>query len=274
MGAWAASFINVPHVWHIHEFGYEDHGLVYDLGDRFARWVYRKKGGYFIVNSVAVAKKYLNFLSEDFFQKKHKVIYQSVTLPPVDPLFSRPELRCETVLVLVGALHKNKGQADAISAICKLRNQGIKAGLVLVGEGEDRGYFEQMVSELDIQRYVHFIGSVENVSNWIALSDIALVCSKLEAFGRVAVEAMLCKKPVIAANTGGLNEIVRHGETGLQYEPGDIDGLVANIILLIDDKSMYKNFSEKAYAWVTENFNKDKYGKDLYETIADEVLKK
>lgn len=55
----------------------------------------------------------------------------------------------------------------------------------------------------------------------LAAADIVVVPSRYEAFGLVAVEAMMLEKPVIATAAGGLQEIVNHGKTGLLTEPGD-----------------------------------------------------
>jgi len=267
MGAWAAAIIRVPHVWHLHEFGYEDHGFKYDLGNGFAQWVLRKLGGFFIVNSHAVANKFSCFLGASVFLKRHKVIYQAVTLPLIEPSFRKPVFHSEIILLIVGALHANKGQADAISATYKLHKLGIKASLLLVGEGEDKYLFEQMADDLEILQDVHFIGTVENVSNWYALSDIVLVCSKMEAFGRVAVEAMLSGKPVVAANAGGLTEIIEHGVTGLQYEYGNIDDLITQIESLRNDKEKVRELTCNASNWVNGRFTQERYGRELYKIL-------
>ena len=139
-------------------------------------------------------------------------------------------------------------------------------------KGEDRSYFEKIASDLKVRKDVHFIGEVENISNWLALADVALVCSKIEAYGRVAVEAMLSKIPVVAAKSGGLNEIIVHGQTGLQYEPGNVDELVRNIKLLIENQELAEEITEKAYNWAKESFSKKKYGREIYQEIVLHVL--
>jgi glycosyltransferase involved in cell wall biosynthesis len=187
MGAWAAYLAHIPHLWHIHEFGYEDHGVLFDLGEQITKRILRKIGGFFIVNSYVVAQKYSRMINSPAFDQHNQVIYQSVTIPPLESGFERPVPHYETTILLVGALHENKGQADAIYALSMLREQGFNVGLLLVGDGNDKLRLQRLAEDLSIHKFVHFIGFVENVSNWYALSDIVLVCSRMEAFGRIAI---------------------------------------------------------------------------------------
>ncbi len=79
-------------------------------------------------------------------------------------------------------------------------------------------------------------------------TDIVVICSRCEAFGRTGVEAMLLGKPVIYPNTGGILEYMVEGETGLSYTPGDIDKLVEQLERLIAAPSMWPiigNFGRK-----------------------------
>jgi glycosyltransferase involved in cell wall biosynthesis len=267
-GAWAATVARLPHVWHIHEFGYEDHGLHFDLGAKVAKQVFQKGGGIFIVNSYVVADKLRQLVDVSDFEDKHRVIYQSVTIPPVRSVSVDKKHSDLKTLILVGALHKNKGQMDAVLAVNQLKKEGLELNLLLVGDGEFRSQLQQSVDELNLQDNVSLIGFVEDVSQWYAQADIVLVCSRREAFGRVAVEGMLSRKPVIVSNVGGLVEIVEDGVTGLHYEPGNIGQLADKIKLLLANQKLATEIAENGFALASSRFTKKRYGKDLYEFLA------
>jgi glycosyltransferase involved in cell wall biosynthesis len=268
MGAWAAAIVGIPHVWHIHELGCLGHGCQFDLGTAVAAHVFRRFGGFFIFNSLAsVANFRAEFRVRDLSQRS-KVIYQSVTILDPDPLLSNPVSPGESTLVLVGALHENKGQSDALRAVKELKDQSIETSLLLVGDGEDKDCLQQMAEEFGIQNQVQFVGFAENVSNWYACAGIVLVCSRHESFGRVAVEAMLSKKPLIAARTGGLQEIVEDGVTGLFYEPGNIHMLAGKIKMLMQDRNLAAELAHNGYSWASPRFTKERYGQELYQTLA------
>jgi glycosyltransferase involved in cell wall biosynthesis len=73
---------------------------------------------------------------------------------------------------------------------------------------------------------------------------------------------------VIVTKTGGLAEIVEDGLTGLQYELGDIIDLVKKIEILISDKHFAMELAERAFNWAKPRFEKERYGKELYEQLA------
>lgn len=68
---------------------------------------------------------------------------------------------------------------------------------------------------------------VDSMADLLVAADIVAVPSHREPFGRVAVEAMLARRPVVASDTGGLSEIVVEGETGMRVPPGDVPALAA-----------------------------------------------
>lgn len=131
-------------------------------------------------------------------------------------------------------------------------------------------YLEQlkeMVKSDNLEPYVKFIDFRANPYPVVNQADIVLVCSRMEAFGRVTLEAMLLKKPVIGTNTGGTVEQVTEGFNGLLYTPGDCHQLAEKIGYLIEHREKIKEFGENGYKFVKENFTKEKSGGKLSELL-------
>ena len=100
--------------------------------------------------------------------------------------------------MIVGSLQKGKYQEDAIRAIGKLIDEGIDVRLYIVGEGKlkYKQYLESLIVRGDLKNHVQFLGYIDNPFPLMQQTDILLMCSRKEAFGRVTVEGMKAGKQV------------------------------------------------------------------------------
>ncbi len=270
VGAFAARLLRLPHLWYIREFGYEDHGLVFDLGSKLSLWLMDCLSTICIANSYAIAKKYRQFIEPS----KVKVVYQSVSVPQgisAEEVTVTPNtgIKC----VIVGALQEGKRQEEAILAIGELVHAGINAELLIVGDGNPkyRDYLQKLVSENELDRYVKFIGYVENPFPFVKSADVVLMCSRNEAFGRVTVEAMKIGKPVIGARSGGTIELIRDGFNGFLYTPGDYKELATKIKYLYEHPDVAQDMGYNGLQWATERFTQERYGEEVL-TILQQLM--
>lgn len=137
----------------------------------------------------------------------------------------------EPVVALFGRLAEWKGQHLALEAIRRLPDVHLLlVGDALFGEDEYLEQFNRLASDPALRNRVHRLGFRTDVPELMQASDIVIHCSTApEPFGRVIVEAMLSRRPLIASRAGGAAEIVRHGETGLLFPPGSADELASAI---------------------------------------------
>jgi glycosyltransferase involved in cell wall biosynthesis len=98
----------------------------------------------------------------------------------------------------------------------------------------------------------------------IRSADTVLVCSRNEGFGRVTVEAMLAARPLVGARSGGTAELVRDGENGLLYEPGDVEELTGIVRRMVEFPDESRRMGENARRWATKRFTEERF--------ADEIL--
>jgi len=262
-GALAAKILRLPHVWHIHEFGYEDHDLQYDWGEKRSLFFMNFLSHACITNSFAVAQKYKKYISNE----KIYIAYQSVTTGPMlspEDSYSKFRKSGVTTCAILGMLKKGKRQDEAILAFIELIRRGINAHLYIVGSGNDDyvGFLQNLVSKNQLEKYVTFVGWIQYpvafINNCV---DIVLVCSKNEAFGRVAIEAMLAEKPVIGSKSGGTVELIRDGENGFLYNPGDYEELADRIAFLVQNPMLARKLGETGKNWAEEKFTKENYVK-------------
>lgn len=143
------------------------------------------------------------------------------------------------VLLFVGALtrwHRYKG-LDVLLQGLKLatdREPGLK--LIVVGDGDLRGYYQQMALQLGLQTEVTFVGEVPDdaLPQYYALADVLVLPSKdmSEGFGLTLLEANASGKPVIASRVGGIPSVVQNGRNGLLVRPNDATELAEAILRL------------------------------------------
>jgi N-acetyl-alpha-D-glucosaminyl L-malate synthase BshA len=140
---------------------------------------------------------------------------------------------------------KVKRVADVVRIFAKILEK-IPAKLLLAGDGPERVEVEQLCRELNLKDDVRFLGKLDAVEEILSVSDLFILPSETESFGLAALEAMACKLPVISSNAGGIPELNIDGVTGYLDEVGDIDGMAAHAIHILEDENRLKQFKENA----------------------------
>ena len=165
--------------------------------------------------------------------------------------------REDRVIIFTGTLHSVKGVNYLIQGMDIIKQKGIKAKLLLVGDGEDREALMRLTEELELEQDITFAGRVSNekVPEYMFASDVFVLPSLSESFGIVILEAMASQLPIIATNVGGLPEIVKEGVNGFLVPPKNPDELAKKIILILQNDELRHNMSKnnaelaKDYEW-------------------------
>ncbi len=132
------------------------------------------------------------------------------------------------VIVLSAVMRPEKNHGQALRAVARLRNDGIPAKLLLVGDGPCRSAIEGGIAAWNLTNHVAITGFVDDVRSFIAAADVGLICSYTEALSLAALEVLGMGLPMVMSNVGGSPEIV-DGSCGRLFEVGDDVGLVAGL---------------------------------------------
>lgn len=138
--------------------------------------------------------------------------------------------------VSAGRITELKDHATFIRAIAQARRElPTLLGLIVGGVRDDkRAYFaslQALVASLGMTDAIVFAGNQRQMAEIYAMSRVAVSSSlQPESFGRSMVEALAMGCPVIASRHGGALEIVREGENGFFFAPGDVAGLAGALL--------------------------------------------
>ena len=257
LGAVAARLARVPHVWYVHEYGLEEHGVRFDLGRRTSLRLVGLLSDVVLVNSEALRAALAPLLCLEPTR-----VYYAVDVPDREaPPAGEGPLR----LVQVGTLAPGKGQLEAVRALGILARRGADVRLRLVGpdlHGHAATVLHAARSEQVADR-LEWVGYAEDPAEHVLAADVALTCSRMEAFGRTTVEAMKLGRPVVGAASGGTGELVRDGWNGLLYPPGDAEALADRIERLDRDRALLRKLAASAREWARATFTLERFADDL-----------
>lgn len=206
-----------------------------------------------------------NFIDLERFQKSNKSHFKKAICPDD-----------EKVVVHVSNFRKVKRVPEVITVFAKILEKGIKAKLLLVGDGPDRQKAEQQCRDLGICDHVRFLGKLDEVEEVLSIADLFLIPSGSETFGLAALEAMSCSVPVISSDVGGLPEVNIDGETGYLCHLDDTDCMAKHAFNILSNQSLYDQLSANARKRA-ELFNQDfvvGMYEDFYKEVSDGVFAK
>lgn len=271
-GAVAAAAAEVPHIWHIREQIGADGLFRFWLPEPILARTFTSLADRLLANSLE---------SKAFFERngvgdRVDLVYNGIQLERFDDSDRGLELRRAwgvqdggLVVGMVAHLTSRMKRHDVfLRAASWVAQRNPRVRFVVVGhDPEKTGGFRSEVAyarankalarELAVQDKLVWAGEVNDVPSVMNALDLLVHPSDQESFGRVAVEAMAARKPVVAANSGGLREIVEGGVTGYRVRPNDPVAFGNAILRLADDGALRERLGRAGRARAEALFSLD-----------------
>lgn len=234
--------------------------------DFIHRWSYGKLSKLICLTSLH-KKNLLEFLP--LSEQQLEVIPNSVDCERFNPKNRSEEVRrglgAKPGVALIGIasrLDPQKGQDTALQAMAILKKKNIPLQLVIVGENtlNEMNYLEVLkktTQELGLEDRVHFTGYRADMENIMASLDALVMPSHCETFGRVLIEAMASKTPVIATRAGGVPDIIDSDSLGLLVSPQNPEELAAAMTKIATNPDLRYRLSESGYFKVRSTYAKE-----------------
>jgi glycosyltransferase involved in cell wall biosynthesis len=179
----------------------------------------------------------------------------------------------------VGRFDPPKACHIFLHACRQVLNEVKDVEFILVGDGPLRKRMEDLAQELGIQTNTHFLGYRDDVHELLHTFDVFALSSNFESFGRVIIEAMLARVPVVITDSGVQKEFIEDGISGFLVKKGNYFSLANRITELINDSAKRKIMGERGFQGVAGKFDSSKitrglesvYGK-LYHNAKKELV--
>ena len=171
----------------------------------------------------------------------------------------------------VAALVPHKGQRHLVEAARVVLPQVPDARFVIAGEGELRPALERQIKDHHLEKHVLLAGFRPDVLSLHKAFDIFVMSSVTEGLGTSLLDAMAAGKPVVATDTGGIPEVVIHGQTGLLVPPRDHEALAQAIVTLLKNDTLRRTMGEAGRTRARTMFSADRMVQDtlrVYERVA------
>lgn len=151
-------------------------------------------------------------------------------------------------VVCVGRLIERKGQQHLLRAFAALRAEGWEITLTLVGTGDDEARLRRIAAELGVADAVTFAGFTPRAAMpaVYCAADIFVLPSQSEGMSIALLEAMASGLPCVVSDTGGTDELIDHGATGLVTRWADVAGLTAALRTLLADATLRRQMGAAA----------------------------
>ena len=161
----------------------------------------------------------------------------------------------------IGRLVPQKDYPTLLSAFSNVLKKLPETELYVVGEGNLQKELMELCKSLGVSSKVHWLGKTEYINEFLSKIDLFILPSKYEGFGLVLLEAMVAKKPIIAANNSAIPEVLGKTYEGL-FQTGSINSLEQQINTVINDQ----NFSGRlvqSYSTQLDLFNPSDMSKNV-----------
>lgn len=181
-----------------------------------------------------------------------------------------PEPAGTPLVLLVSRMLYDKGVEDFVRAAELIKQQGIEARFVLVGDTDTEnpaGIPDDILQQWDDEQAVEWWGRREDMPTVYAGANIVVLPSYREGFPKTLIEAAACGRAVITTDVPGCRDAVDHGKTGLLVPVSDVNALADAIVQLIKDPGKRQQMGAAGRQMVVENFSSDIINKkflDLY----------
>ncbi len=251
----AAKICKIPIVLHLHN----------KYGERHVRGNFN----FFLADKIILVSEWMRtpFEQHSGVLKKIECIHNGVDLKrfaPGDSLLRAqlPVAGKGPVVGYVGQLCRHKGIDLLIKAAPAIVRQFPQVLFVVAGAdgvGEE-GYGAQMqalASELGVGEHFIFLGKRDDVPDVMNAFDCLVVPSRLEAFGKVIIEAMACGKCVIGAASGGIPEIIQDGQNGRLVEADNAEALQNAVLDVLGNEDIRDRLARNGHKTATDIFSID-----------------
>ena len=270
VGASAAVRAGKPLVWHIREMMEED--LNSQFWNKSQAYSLMRKADCFIAISKCVERKYRPIVGDEKIRCIYNGVDKELFYNEEHTIFNESQI----VMTMAGRITEKKGQFQCLKVLSPLlrENSNIILRFAGTGRAEDIEEIVRIRDENSLSdSQVQILGFVKEMDKLWASTDIAIVYSAFEAFGRVTVEAKMAGALVVGFDSGGTSELIENGVDGYLFDAKKCD-LYNTLTKILKDKEGSRIIAARGRELAAKTFTSENNAKqvvDLYAKVLRNV---
>lgn len=184
--------------------------------------------------------------------KRIHIVQNGVPIPQTSNKLSHEGI----VFCTVGRLDPIKNQTLLIQAFARVAKQysNKQVTLKVVGDGKERSTLEELVSQLDLENQVQFLGYRDDIQQQLLTSDVFVLSSHYEAMPMTILESMAAKVPVVTTDVGGIKHFIGE-DNAIFVEPGNAEALAEAMISAAQYTPQRAAALESSYQLVVDKYS-------------------
>lgn len=266
VGSVAGQRENVPVIWHLRE-NLKEQGMRFINYNRCIKAINQSR-------KIIVISKYLEKCLSGLNRAAVRVVYNGID---IEKFYVRKEILIDkdhVIISLIGAVTAHKGQEILIQAAYILKKRGFNNFVIrIIGKANQDYlvYLRNLIKKYNLENEVIFWGRQNNIEQFYRESDIVVVCSVAEPFGRVTVEGQVSGCLVIGANSGATPELIQDRITGMLYEQDNSEDLANCIMEAMENVDMSRNIARQGQEYAHSVYSKENNSNEIIK-VYEEVL--
>ncbi len=218
----------------------------------------------FLFSNVIVGNSLIGMKVYNVPRRKGRLIRNGINTDRIKQLNNQEQVRIKynipldkKVVGMVATIDWRKNFPMYVRAGISFLKKRQDAVFLIVGDGKDRPQLEAMIPS-DLKPYFVFTGRISDVEQVVNVFDVAVLASYGEGTSNSLLEYMILKKPVVATDVFGINEVVQEGVTGYLVPQDDFVEMGEKTGALLDNPELARHMGEKGHEYVIRECSIDK----------------
>lgn len=164
----------------------------------------------------------------------------------------------------IGRLDKQKRPWMLVRTLAYIRDAGLDAYLVMVGQGPLEQDVRSLARQLEVHRYIRFPGFVHDVERLMPAFDIHLLLSRNEGFGIVTAEAMAAGIPALGSDVPGTHDVLSGSAGGLLLHSDEESEIAAEVLSLLGSSDRLSKMAHSGRDEIEARFHRERTGMETF----------
>jgi glycosyltransferase involved in cell wall biosynthesis len=186
----------------------------------------------------------------------------------------RREFNIPQDVKIIGNIAAFTGMKDLftwVRTVAELVQRDVKAKYIIIGDGPQEEEIKDLATELGVYDDIIFAGFRKDIPQVLPEFDLFLFTSNNEPTGGVLLESYACHVPIVAANAGGIPEVVVDNETGLLAQVGNPQSFADKVQELLNNEKLQHKFTAAGYEFLKNNFTKEVIAKKMIDELQEVI---